>query len=69
MERTQESLFTLKFIAVLIAGFAICALLFYWMLKFADAGNLIFVILTSIAVSIVTIVILKYIKYQQIKRI
>lgn len=69
MEKTQESLFTSRVIAVLIAGFTICAFLFYEMMKFADAGNLILVILTSIAISIVAVVILKYIKHQQIKRI
>ncbi|OPY21063.1 MAG: hypothetical protein A4E24_00790 [Methanomethylovorans sp. PtaU1.Bin093] len=69
MEKTQEPLFTSKVIGVLIAGFAICAFLFYEMMKFADAGNLILVILTSIAISIVAIVILKFIKHQQIKRI
>lgn len=69
MEEPQESLFTLQFIAVLIAGFVMCAFLFYEMMNFADAGNLILVILTSIAIALVAVVILKFVKYQQIKRI
>lgn len=69
MEERQEPLFTSQVIGVLIAGFAICAFLFYEMMKFADAGNLILVILTSISISIVAVVVLKYIKHQQIKRI
>ncbi|WP_370571945.1 hypothetical protein [Methanomethylovorans sp.] len=69
MEEPQEPLFTSQVIAVLIAGFAICSFLFYEMMKFADAGNLILVILTSISISIVAVVILKYIKYQQLKKI
>ncbi len=69
MEKTKEKLFTSQVIAVLITGFAICALLFYQMMKFADEGSLILVILTSISISIVAIFIVKYIKNQQIKKI
>lgn len=69
MEKTKEKLFTSQVITVLITGFAICALLFYQMMKFADEGSLILVILTSISISIVAIFIVKYIKNQQIKKI
>jgi uncharacterized membrane protein len=69
MEKTNETLFTSQFIAVLITGFAICAFLFYEMMKFADEGSLILVILTSMSISIVAIIILKFVKHQQIKRI
>lgn len=69
MEKSKETLFTSQVITVLIIGFVICAFLFYEMMKFADEGSLILVMLTSISISIVAIAIVKYIKYQQIKRI
>jgi hypothetical protein len=69
MEEPQEPLFTSQVVGVLIAGFAICAFLFYEMMKFADAGNLVLVILTSISISIVAIFILKFIKHQQMKKL
>jgi uncharacterized membrane protein len=67
MEKPQEPLFSSRAIAFLIAGFAISAFLFYEMMKFAEAGNLTLVILTSISISIVAVVILKYIKHLQKK--
>lgn len=69
MEEPQEPLFTSQIVGVLIAGFAICALLFYEMMKFADAGNLVLVILTSISISVVAIFVLKFIKHQQMKKL
>lgn len=67
MEKPQEPLFSSQAIVFLIAGFAISAFLFYEMMKFAEAGNLILVILTSISISIVAVVVLKYIKHLQEK--
>ncbi|WP_305311720.1 hypothetical protein [Methanolobus sp.] len=54
---------------LLIIGALLSAFLFYSMMKSAESGSLIMVILLAIAISIVALVIGQAIKFQQFKKL
>lgn len=69
MKNSLDSIFTKTVIVVILLGLLICICLFYLMMKFADDGNLIYVVLTGIGIGVVSTAISKYIRYEQIKKI
>jgi uncharacterized membrane protein len=69
MEEPLGKIFSLPISILLLAGALMSAFLFYSMMKYAEAGNLIMVILLAIAISIVALVIGKAIKLQQLRKL
>lgn len=69
MTKSQDSIFSPKIAFIIFLGMILCAGLFYLMMKFADAGNLVYVILTALGIGFIGFFISKYIRYEQIKRI
>jgi uncharacterized membrane protein len=69
MEGPLGKIYSLPISLLLLAGALMSAFLFYSMMKYAEAGNLIMVILLAIAVSIVAFVIGQAIKYQHLREL
>jgi hypothetical protein len=60
-----EKLYEINSGYVIAAGMAVSAILFSLLMKFADEGNLVLVLLLGISIGVVAIVITKVISIQQ----
>ncbi|AFV23069.1 hypothetical protein Mpsy_0860 [Methanolobus psychrophilus R15] len=69
MEGPLGKIYSLPIALLLIIGALLSAFLFYSMMKYAESGSLIMVILLAIAISIVALVIGQAIKFQQFKKL
>jgi uncharacterized membrane protein len=69
MEGPLGKIYSLPISILFIAGALISAFLFYSMMKYAEAGNLIMVILLAIAVSVVAFVIGQAIKFHHLREL
>ncbi len=69
MEGPIEKIYSLPIVLLFLIGAVLSAFLFYSMMKSAEAGNLLMVILLAIAISIVALVIGQAIKFQQLKKL
>jgi uncharacterized membrane protein len=69
MEGPLGKIYSLPILILLLAGALMSAFLFYSMMKYAEAGNIIMVLLLAIAISIVALVIGQAIKFQHLKEL
>ncbi|WP_407356853.1 hypothetical protein [Methanolobus sp. WCC5] len=67
MEGPLGKLYSIPASILMVIGIGISAFLFYSLMKAAESGNLVLVILLAIAISIVAIVISRAIKFQKMK--
>lgn len=69
MRLLLENLYKIPIAALMIVGLALSVFLFYSLMKAAESGNVLMVIILAIAISIVSILISKAIKYHYQKMI
>jgi uncharacterized membrane protein len=69
MEGPLEKIYSLPIALLFLVGAVLSAFLFYSMMKYAEAGSLVMVILLAIAVSIIAFVIGQAIKFKQLKEL
>ncbi|MEZ5334993.1 MAG: hypothetical protein R2741_07050 [Methanolobus sp.] len=69
MEGPLEKIYSLPAALLLLIGMGLSAFLFYSLMKAAENGNLLMVILLAVAISIVAFVVTKAIKLQKIKEL
>lgn len=67
MEGPLEKIYSMPAAVLLVIGMVISVFLFYSLMKAAENGNLMLVILLAVAISIVAFVVSKAIKLQKIK--
>ncbi|MDY0385986.1 MAG: hypothetical protein RBT65_02420 [Methanolobus sp.] len=67
MEGPLEKIYNMSTVVLLAIGMILSAFLFYSLMKAAENGNLLMVILLAVAISIVAFTITKVIKLQKMK--
>ncbi|WP_319507050.1 hypothetical protein [uncultured Methanolobus sp.] len=67
MEGPLGKIYSMPAAILLVIGMVLSAFLFYSLMKAAENGNLLMVILLAVAISIVAFVISKAIKFQKMK--
>jgi hypothetical protein len=67
MEGPLGKIYSIPAAILLVIGMVLSAFLFYSLMKAAENGNLLMVILLAIAISIVAFVVSKAIKFQKMK--
>ncbi|QLC49544.1 hypothetical protein HWN40_04360 [Methanolobus zinderi] len=67
MEGPLEKIYSLPTAALMIVGIILSAFLFYAMMRSAENGNVVMVILLAVAISIVAFVVSQAVKFQKFK--
>ncbi len=67
MEGPLGKIYSMPAAILLVIGMVLSAFLFYSLMKAAENGNLLLVILLAVAISIVAFVVSKAIKFQKMK--
>ncbi|WMW23355.1 hypothetical protein RE476_05930 [Methanolobus mangrovi] len=67
MEGPLGKIYRMPSAILLVIGMALSAFLFYSLMKAAENGNLLMVILLAVAISIVAFVVSKAIKFEKMK--
>ncbi|WP_292469965.1 hypothetical protein [Methanolobus sp.] len=67
MEGLLGKIYSMPSVILLVIGMVLSVFLFYSLMKAAENGNLLMVILLAVAISIVAFVISKAIKFQKMK--
>lgn len=60
-----EKLYKSPITYIMIIGIAVTAYLFSLLLKFADEGNLVMVLLASVSIGVIALFITKFLNYQK----
>ncbi|ETA68842.1 hypothetical protein MettiDRAFT_2328 [Methanolobus tindarius DSM 2278] len=68
MEGPLGKIYGMPAAVLLVVGMVLSAFLFYSLMKAAENGNVLMVVILSIAISIVAFVISKAIKFQNMKK-
>ncbi|MDK2833129.1 MAG: hypothetical protein PWP63_216 [Methanolobus sp.] len=69
MEGPLGKIYSLPIAILLAVGALLSAFLFYSMMRYAETGNVIMVILLAIAISIVALVVGQAIKFQKLREL
>lgn len=67
MEGPLEKIYSLPSAVLLVIGISLSAFLFYSMMRSAESGNIVMVILLAVAISIVAFVVSQAMKYHRYK--
>ena len=68
MEGPLGKIYGMPAVVLLVVGMVLSAFLFYSLMKAAENGNVLMVVILSIAISIVAFVISRAIKFQNMKK-
>ncbi|WP_406661132.1 hypothetical protein V7O66_01010 [Methanolobus sp. ZRKC3] len=69
MSLPLEKLYNMPIALLMLVGLSLSVFLFYSLMKAAESGNVLMVIILAIAISIVSIIISKAVKYHSFKKL